>query len=70
MKKLEKILLHTCAFAVLISLLFFIVAKIGKSGEINIEFLQYLVIILFALIIAIVNLVFELTGALIKSTYI
>ena len=64
MKRLEKLLYHTCTFAVLTSLLFLIFTIIGTGGrDVSISASRYFVIILFSLIISIANMIFEI-GAL------
>ena len=64
MKRLEKLLYHTCTFAVLISLLFLMFTLIGTGDkELSIGAGRYFVILLFSLVIAISNMIFEI-GAL------
>ncbi len=61
MKRLEKLLYHTCTFAVLISLLFLIFTLVGTGAtDISIGATQYFVILLFSLIITITNMIFEI----------
>jgi len=60
LKTLERLVLEGCAFAILISLLFFAVGAIaGTSDTLSMPFTQYLVILLFGFVIAIVNSVFK-----------
>ena len=61
MKRLEKLLYHTCTFTVLISLLLLIFTLIGTGDKnISIGASQYFVILLFSLIITITNMIFEI----------
>ncbi len=61
MKRLEKLLYHTCTFTVLISLLFLIITMIGTGAkDLSIGATQYFIILLFSLIIAITNMIFEI----------
>ena len=61
MKRLEKLLYHTCTFAVLMSLLFLIFTLIGTGGkDLSIAASRYFVILLFSLIISITNMIFEI----------
>ncbi len=63
MKRLEKLLYHTCTFAVLISLLFLIFTLIGTGAkDISIGATRYFVILLFSLIITISNMIFEVNA--------
>ena len=60
MKRLERLLDHTCTFAVLISLLFLVVTLIGTgTKDLSIGATRYFIILLFSLIIAIANMIFE-----------
>ena len=61
MKRLEKLLYHTCTFGVLIYLLFVVFTLIttGKN-EISVEASTFFVILLFSLIISITNMIFEI----------
>lgn len=60
MKRLEKLLYHTCTFGVLIYLLFVVFTLIttGKN-EISVDASTFFVILLFSLIISITNMIFE-----------
>ena len=60
MEKLKRIALNACAFTVLINMLFFAFAKITGLSEIKIDFLHFFIILLFGVVIAITNTVFEL----------
>ena len=60
MEKIKRIALNSCAFAVLISVLFFAFAKISGLSEVKIDFLHFFIILLFGIVIAVANTVFEL----------
>ena len=59
MKKIENILLKSCAFTVLISALFFAFAKMTSRAEVKIGFTHFFIIFLFGIAISIANLVLE-----------
>ena len=60
MKRLEKLLYHTCTLSVLISLLILIGNIIAGVKSPSIAASRYFVILLFSLIISITNMIFEI----------
>ena len=61
-EKIERIIYHTCAYALIISVLFFAFAKISGMKEVSISFGRYLLIILFALLISFSELLFKINS--------
>ena len=57
-KKIEKIIFHTCAYAVITSVLFFIFAAIAGMESTSISIGRYFLIIGFSLLIALSELIF------------
>ena len=60
MEKIKRIALNSCAFTVLIAVLFFAFAKISGLSEVKIDFLHFFVILLFGIVVAIANTLFEI----------
>ena len=60
MKRLEKLLYHTCTLSVLISLLILIVNIIAGVKSPSIAASRYFIILLFSIIISITNMIFEI----------
>ena len=60
MKRLEKLLYHTCTFSVLISVMVLTINAFSGFKNPSISFTGYLVILLFSLAIAISNMIFEI----------
>lgn len=59
MKKLESILLHSCAYTVLIATLFFAIAGIMDVHDAKFGFLDFLLIFLFSVVITFANMVLK-----------
>ncbi len=49
--KLEKFVYHTCAYSVIISLLFYVFAAIAKSPELTMSFGRFALIVAFSLVV-------------------